>query len=243
MILRVQFEICWLAAPRTLWALYSPRWWGLPACQGPSSIPVYVTPFWNEVTYTCIATNSVAFWRRYINIRRSVQEECPISKKINFILDIHHLNGMFIHPLWTIGSSPCTLFNLLWMFLTVIFPQHKNSPTTRCFWRTYGAAAILNECYHSATRGNGWMKFEYKREGSFYASYKQQNCRIKSVFNIAHYFWSDSGSYHNSWQYPSSCLLFKTRHFGDWILSSSSGGTYLRWAQRIEPAAVSGPTF
>jgi hypothetical protein len=26
--------------------------------------------------------------------------------------------------------------------------------------------------------------------------------------------------------YPSSCLLFESRRFGDWVLSSSSGGTY-----------------
>jgi hypothetical protein len=30
----------------------------------------------------------------------------------------------------------------------------------------------------------------------------------------------------NSGQYPSSCLLFKTQRFGDWILSLSSSGNY-----------------
>jgi hypothetical protein len=33
-------------------------------------------------------------------------------------------------------------------------------------------------------------------------------------------------NYHNSGQYPSSCLLFKTQHFEGWILSPSSGGMY-----------------
>jgi hypothetical protein len=33
-------------------------------------------------------------------------------------------------------------------------------------------------------------------------------------------------SIHNSWHYPSSCLLFKTQRFGDWILSLSSGSSY-----------------
>jgi hypothetical protein len=33
-------------------------------------------------------------------------------------------------------------------------------------------------------------------------------------------------NYHSSGHYPSSCLLFKTQHFRDWILSPSSGGTY-----------------
>jgi hypothetical protein len=31
-------------------------------------------------------------------------------------------------------------------------------------------------------------------------------------------------NYQNSGHYPSSCLLFKTRLFGHWILSLSSGG-------------------
>jgi hypothetical protein len=35
-----------------------------------------------------------------------------------------------------------------------------------------------------------------------------------------------SYNYHYSGHYPSSCLVFKTRRFGDWILSPSSGGTY-----------------
>jgi hypothetical protein len=35
-----------------------------------------------------------------------------------------------------------------------------------------------------------------------------------------------SCNYHNSGYYPLSCLLFKTQRFGDWILSSSSEGTY-----------------
>jgi hypothetical protein len=34
-------------------------------------------------------------------------------------------------------------------------------------------------------------------------------------------------NYHISRYYPSYFLLFKIRRFGDWILSSSSGGTYL----------------
>jgi hypothetical protein len=33
-------------------------------------------------------------------------------------------------------------------------------------------------------------------------------------------------NYHNSRYYPLFHLLFKTRRFGDWILFSSSGGTY-----------------
>jgi hypothetical protein len=32
--------------------------------------------------------------------------------------------------------------------------------------------------------------------------------------------------YHNSGHYSSSCLLFKTQRFGDWIPSPSSGGSY-----------------
>jgi hypothetical protein len=31
---------------------------------------------------------------------------------------------------------------------------------------------------------------------------------------------------HSSGHYPSSCLLFKTRYFRDWILCTSKGGTY-----------------
>jgi hypothetical protein len=30
----------------------------------------------------------------------------------------------------------------------------------------------------------------------------------------------------NCEHYPWSCLLFKARHFGDWSVSPSSGGTY-----------------
>jgi hypothetical protein len=29
-----------------------------------------------------------------------------------------------------------------------------------------------------------------------------------------------------------SCFLYKTQHFGDWILSMSSGGTYYLWPNR-----------
>jgi hypothetical protein len=41
-------------------------------------------------------------------------------------------------------------------------------------------------------------------------------------------FWSHNMkyNYHIFGSYPSSCLLFKTRRFGDRILSPSSGGTY-----------------
>jgi hypothetical protein len=39
--------------------------------------------------------------------------------------------------------------------------------------------------------------------------------------------------------YPSSCLLFKTQRFGEWILSPSSGGTYSvgpnRWICSLSP--------
>jgi hypothetical protein len=40
------------------------------------------------------------------------------------------------------------------------------------------------------------------------------------------YYISTTFNYHNSGHYPSSCLLFKTRRFGDWILSPFSAGTY-----------------
>jgi hypothetical protein len=33
-------------------------------------------------------------------------------------------------------------------------------------------------------------------------------------------------NYHNSGYYPSSCLLFKTQRFGDWILSEPLSGIY-----------------
>jgi hypothetical protein len=33
-------------------------------------------------------------------------------------------------------------------------------------------------------------------------------------------------NYQNSRHYPSSCILFKARRFGVWILSPSSDGTY-----------------
>jgi hypothetical protein len=33
-------------------------------------------------------------------------------------------------------------------------------------------------------------------------------------------------NYHNSGRYPSSCPLFKTQHFEDWLMFLSSGGTY-----------------
>jgi hypothetical protein len=47
-------------------------------------------------------------------------------------------------------------------------------------------------------------------------------------------------NYWVSGHYPSSCFLFKTKRFGDWILSPSSGEHLLCWAQSIELVPVSG---
>jgi hypothetical protein len=48
-------------------------------------------------------------------------------------------------------------------------------------------------------------------------------------------------NYQNPEYDPLSCLLFKIRRFGDWILSPSSGGTYSvgpnRWSQPLSPSA------
>jgi hypothetical protein len=43
--------------------------------------------------------------------------------------------------------------------------------------------------------------------------------------------------------YRSYCFLFKTRRFGDWILSPSLGMRPLTWVQSIELTTASGPAF
>jgi hypothetical protein len=45
-------------------------------------------------------------------------------------------------------------------------------------------------------------------------------------------------NYHNSGHHPFSCLLFKTRRFGDWILSPTSGRS-TQVLLKIEPVPVS----
>jgi hypothetical protein len=45
-------------------------------------------------------------------------------------------------------------------------------------------------------------------------------------------------NYHNPGHYPSSCVLFKTRNFGNWILSPSSAETYSVGPNRSVSGAV-----
>jgi hypothetical protein len=54
-----------------------------------------------------------------------------------------------------------------------------------------------------------------------------------SLHNVFHFVKiSREHNYHNSGNYPSFCLLFKTRCFEDWIISQSSGGTYSVWSNK-----------
>jgi hypothetical protein len=70
--------------------------------------------------------------------------------------------------------------------------------------------------------------YEYLKFENVIVRTKSSECMFLHIMDTDSYLYIDlerSCNYHNFGHYPFSCLLFKTRRFGDCILSTSSGGT------------------